>query len=138
MSKTKKETSLALAPGKGFEQPSSEQIAAWKARYGGVYKIVLPEHEVETTEDDPNNPGEKLMKTLPEVTCYLKKPGRKELAYAQSAGAGGKQMLFNEALLNVTWLTGDEIIKNDDDYFVSVGHHLAEMIEIKESRLEKL
>lgn len=93
---------------------SQEQIQEWKSRYGEIYKISVE-----------NN------------VCYLKKPSRKTLGYASTVGKNNP-IKFNEVLLNDCWLAGDEIIKTDDNLFLSVGTKLAELIQIKEAEMEKL
>lgn len=95
--------------------PSPEQIAAWKEIHGTVHKI-----------------------TVEDKVCYLKSPDRKTLEYAQNANQKGGGMKFNEALLNNCWLGGDPEIKTDDAYFLGVGGILAEIIDIKEAKLEKI
>lgn len=117
--------------------PTPEQIAEWKNLYGNVYKITVGQ-ETEWV-DDPDNPEEqKEIVTDPGKTCYLRPPSRKILAYAQTANVRGTQLQFNEALLNGCWLGGDPAIKTNDVYFISIGAHLSNIIEIKESKLEKI
>lgn len=96
-------------------KPTPEQIQEWKDIHGTVYKI-----DVE------------------DKVCYLKPPDRKTLEYAQIANKNGGGMKFNEALLNNCWLGGDPEIKTDDAYFLGVGGVLAEIIDIKEAKLEKI
>ncbi|MDR1120039.1 MAG: hypothetical protein LBM08_03900 [Dysgonamonadaceae bacterium] len=93
---------------------NKEQIDAWKAKHGEVFRI-----QVEGK------------------ACYLKKPGRKTLGYASLAGKENP-LKFNEILLNDCWLDGDEVIKTDDTLFLSVSSKLSELIEVKEAELEKL
>lgn len=93
---------------------TQEQIDAWKAKFENVFKI-----------------------TVDDKVCYLKSPDRKTLSYASAIGTKDP-MKFNEILLKNCWLAGDEEIKTKDSYFMSVSAQLAEIIEIKEAKLEKL
>lgn len=93
---------------------TQEQIDAWKAKFENVFKF-----------------------TVEDKVCYLKSPDRKTLSYASAIGAKNP-MKFNEILLKNCWLAGDEEIKTKDSYFMSVSAQLAEIIEIKEAKLEKL
>ena len=45
---------------------------------------------------------------------------------------------FNEILLNDCFIGGSEKVKTDDGLFLGVSAKLAELIEVKESELEKL
>jgi hypothetical protein len=93
---------------------SKDQLAEWKARYGNIYKI-----------------------TVEDKVCYLRKPSRKALGYASAVGKTNP-IKFNEILLNDCWLGGDEVIKTDDNLFLSASAKLAELIDVKEAELEKL
>jgi hypothetical protein len=97
-----------------MEKITEQQIAAWKQQYGDVYKITVDGRE-----------------------CYLKSPSRKGLGYASQAGQNNP-MKFNEVLLNDCWLGGDEEIKTNDTLFISIGAHLAKIIDVKESEMVKL
>ncbi|GEP52379.1 hypothetical protein FNO01nite_30510 [Flavobacterium noncentrifugens] len=93
---------------------SQEQIDAWKAEHGEVFRIAVDEH-----------------------TAYLKKPGRKAIGYASSIGTKDP-MKFNEIILKACWLAGDEKLQSDDDLFLACGSKLADLIVIKQATLEKL
>lgn len=90
------------------------QIAEWKKKHGDVFKI-----------------------TIEDKVCYLRKPTRKALGYASVAGKDNP-LKFNEVILRDCWLAGDEEIKTDDTLFLSVSSKLTELIQIKETELEKL
>ena len=45
---------------------------------------------------------------------------------------------FNEILLSDCFIGGSEKVKTDDGLFLGVSAKLAELIEVKESELEKL
>jgi len=93
---------------------SQEQIQEWKEKHGDVYKL-----------------------SVEDKTCYLKKPNRKTLSYASTAGAKDP-FKFNEVILAQCWLGGDEEIKTDDMLFLSASSKIGDLIEIKEAELEKL
>ena len=69
--------------------------------------------------------------------CYLKKPTRKVLSLAATAGQHDP-MKYNEVILANCWVDGDEEIKTDDAYFLGVSGVLAELIEVKKASLKKL
>lgn len=93
---------------------TKEQIEAWKVKYGSVFKI-----------------------TVDNRVAYLRSPDRKTMSFASSVGAENP-MKFNEILLKNCWLAGDEEIQTNDNLFMSISAQLAEIIEIKEAKLEKL
>ena len=97
-----------------MKEITTEQIAAWKKKYGAVYEIAVD--------------GKK---------CYLRKPDRKTLSYASAVGTNDP-LKFSEIMLNGCWLGGDEEIKTNDDLFLSVSGKLGELIETKEAELKKL
>lgn len=91
-----------------------EQISAWKAQYVDIWKI-----------------------TVEDKSAILRAPDRKTLSYASSIGTKDP-LKFNEILLQGCWLGGDMEIQTNDSYFISAGQQLAELITVKESKLEKL
>lgn len=91
-----------------------EQIKSWKEKYGSVYELSVE--------------GKK---------AYLRKPDRKTLSYASTAGQTDP-LKFNEVLLKGCWLGGDEEIRTDDELFLSASAKLGELIQIKEAELKKL
>lgn len=95
-------------------QASAEQIASWKQQHKHVYELKV--------ED---------------AICYLRKPSRQELSGA-TVLAASDPMKFNETLLNDCWLGGAEVIKNDDDYFLSASGLLGDLIETKAAELKKI
>ncbi|MDR0266388.1 MAG: hypothetical protein LBJ04_24460 [Sphingobacterium sp.] len=97
---------------------TKEQIAEWKEKYGGVFKIKV--------EDES---GDKV--------CYLKKPSRKVLGMATVAGKDNP-IKFNETVIRECWLGGDEDIKTDDTLFLSASGKIPEIIETRQAELEKL
>jgi len=97
-----------------MKKPTQAQIKEWKAEYGDIFKIAV--------EDK---------------IAYLHSPDRKTLSYATSVG-GKDPLKFNEIILNNCWLDGDEEIKTKDAYFLAVSGKLADIIQVKEAKLEKL
>jgi len=95
-------------------QATAEQIAEWKKKHGEIYKL--------GTADK---------------VCYLKKPGRNELSFA-SRTDGGDPYKWNEAIMSVCWLGGDEEIKTNDDYFLAVSRQLTEIVKVQDSYIKKL
>ena len=93
---------------------SKEEIQKWKEQYGSVFKI-----------------------SVADKVAYLKTPDRKTMSYASTVGAKNP-IKFNEVLLKNCWLGGDEEIQTNDSLFMSVSTQIAEIIEIKEAKLEKL
>lgn len=95
-------------------QATQEQIKAWKDEHGDVYAI-----EVEDS------------------VCYLKKPTKRHLSAANAAGKTDP-FKFNETLIRMLWLGGDEAIRTDDVMFMSVAGVLDELIEVKVAEVKKL
>jgi len=93
---------------------SKEQIAAWKKKYGSVFRIRVEDKE-----------------------AYLRPPTRRDISYATTAGQSDP-IAFNEMILKNCWLGGDEEIMNDDAYFLAASSQLDKLIEIKTATLEKL
>ena len=93
-----------------------EQIQAWKEQHLDVYQIEIPEDN---------------------KVCYLRKPTRTELSYGSKVGAQDP-MKFNEHILNVCWLSGDEEIKTNDSLFLAVSTQLEEVLAFKKAELKKL
>ena len=93
---------------------TAEQIENLKKKHGEVFEI-----EVE------------------DKVCYLKKPNRKALSLAATAGQRDP-MKYNEIILANSWVAGDEEIKTDDAYFLGVSGVLGDLIDIKKANLKKL
>lgn len=88
-------------------QVAPEQVAEWKKEHKLVKEVICDGH-----------------------ICYLHGCGRKVLS-AATVGGGKDPIKFNEILIENLWLGGSEIFKTDDDYFLSVGPILAELIASK-------
>lgn len=71
------------------------------------------------------------------LRCYLKRPTRQAIA-AASAVSGGDKIKYYEVILNNCWILGDEIIKTDIGYFLSLFTQIDKMIGAKECELKKL
>jgi hypothetical protein len=97
-----------------FSEITPEQIASWKEKYGEVYKLAC---------DDK--------------ACIVKLADRKTLSFASASGTKDP-MKFNEMILRGCWLGGDKEILENDNYFISVGQKIAELVQFKKATLEKL
>ena len=91
-----------------------DQIQEWKKTHGQVYALIVDGH-----------------------ICYVRKPKRTELAYAQTLSEKNP-IKSNEVLLKSMWLGGSEAIQNDDEKFFGASGKLSEIISIKEAELVNL
>lgn len=94
-------------------QATPEQIESWKQQYGDIFEI-----HVEGKYG------------------YLKKPDRKTVGYAASVQSN--PIKSNEIILKSCWIAGDDCIKDDDQYFLSVQGMLAPLMEAKQAEIKKL
>ncbi|WP_395974271.1 hypothetical protein [Chryseobacterium cucumeris] len=92
----------------------ADQIEAWKKQHGEISAIIID--------------GK---------IAFLKKPDRRTLGFASTAGQKDP-MKFNEIILENCFLGGDEDIKNDDSLFLAASAKIVELIEVKEAELLKL
>lgn len=97
-----------------MEKLTKEQVEALKKKHGEIFEI-----EVE------------------DKVCYLKKPSRKVLSLAATAGQHDP-MKYNEVILANCWVEGDEEIKTEDAYFLGISGVLSDLIEVKKATLKKL
>lgn len=97
-----------------MERTMEEQIREWKNKYGSVFELSVDGRR-----------------------AYLRKPDRKTLSYASTAGQTDP-LKFNEVLLKGCWLGGDEEIRTDDELFLAASAKLGELIQVKEAELKKL
>ena len=95
-------------------QATTEQINAWKEQHGDIFAFKVDGH-----------------------ICYLRKPTRRDLSFASSAGKKDP-LKFNESLLRDCWLGGSEAIRCDDDKFMGASGLLEKIIPDAEAELEKL
>ena len=95
-------------------QATVAEIDDWKKRHGDIYAIKVDGH-----------------------VCYLRKPTRRDLSFASSAGKKDP-LKFNETLLRDCWLGGSEAIRRDDDKFMGASGVLDKIIPDAEAELEKL
>ncbi len=95
-------------------EATREQIKEWKSKYSQLFAIIVDGH-----------------------ICYLRKPDRKILGYASTAGKTDP-LKFNEAILNNCFVGGSEAIKTDDDLFIAAGARLGDIIQVKEAELVNL
>lgn len=97
-----------------FSEITPDQIAAWKEQHGEIFKLAC--------EDK---------------ACIVKLADRKTLSFASASGTKDP-MKFNEMILKGCWLGGDIEILENDNYFISVGQKIAELVKFKTATLEKL
>ena len=95
-------------------QATVAEIDEWKKRHGDIYAIKVDGH-----------------------VCYLRKPTRRDLSFASSAGKKDP-LKFNETLLRDCWLGGSEASRRDDDKFMGASGVLDKIIPDAEAELEKL
>lgn len=95
-------------------QATPDQIAEWKKKYGKVFGIKVDGH-----------------------IAYLKKPDRKVLGYASTAGKNDP-IKFNEVVINNCFIGGSEAVKTEDDLFFGASSMLTELIQVKEAELVNL
>jgi hypothetical protein len=95
-------------------EATPEQIAMWQARYGTVFVVII--------ED---------------AVCYLHKPDRKVISAAATLGQSDP-MRFNEVLIENCWISGDERIKTDNDYFFALVEKAEELLKFKTAEIKKL
>ena len=91
-----------------------EQISEWKKKHGSIFEL-----------------------TVEDKSCILRKPAIKDLSAASAVGQKDP-FAYNRVILKNCWLTGDEEIKTNEDYFLAAGGKLSEIIEVKESEIKKL
>ena len=91
---------------------TADQINAWKEQHGEVFAIKVNGH-----------------------VCYLRKPTRRELSFATTAGKNDP-LKFNETLLRGCWLGGSEAIRRDDDKFMGASGVLDKIVPYAEAELE--
>ena len=95
-------------------QATVAEIDEWKKSHGDIYAIKVDGH-----------------------VCYLRKPTRRDLSFASSAGKKDP-LKFNETLLRDCWLGGSEAIRRDDDKFMGASGVLDKIIPDAEAELENL
>ena len=95
-------------------QATVAEIDEWKKRHGDIYAIKVDGH-----------------------VCYLRKPTRRDLSFASSAGKKDP-LKFNETLLRDCWLGGSEAIRRDDDKCMGAAGGRDKILPDAEAELEKL
>ena len=94
---------------------NKEQIDKWKKEHKRVHKLEIEGH-----------------------VGFLKHPNRNVLGLAMSYSSQGNNVKFAECLFENCWLGGDEILRNDDDFFISCIPQLSEIVVIKEGKLTRV
>lgn len=69
--------------------------------------------------------------------AYIKEPNRNETDYVMSQGQNGP-LAMSEALIEVCWVGGDESLKEDKKFIVSVMGSVDEIIGISSLKLKNL
>ena len=95
-------------------KPTQEEIAKLKAEHGEIFML-----------------------TVEDKACIMKTPSRKTLSYASVAGEKDP-LKFNEVMLKQCFVVGDPEIRDDDKYFLGASTQMKDLIQVKESKLEKL
>lgn len=91
---------------------TKKRIEELKAKHGDIYQI-----------------------TIDEYSCILRKPNRRDLSYI---AAVKNPMQMNETLMKQLWVDGDDIIMQNDEYFLSAVQKLNELFVIREAEIKKL
>lgn len=96
--------------------------------------------ESKTRTDWPKEAMYKITIDGTDKSCYLKKLPRPTLEAVLGLVAGRSKPEFvraGEIILNSCWISGDEEIKTNDDYFLAACFSAYEVIELKTATLEK-
>lgn len=110
---------------------TKEQIAEWKKAYGDVYEISVPNLNHKGQEVIPG--GKK------EYRAIFKKPGKQTVSYAiRNSGGMNDPIKFNESIVLMTFMEGDEEIKNHMPLFNAAADQLQDEIEQVEAKKKKL
>lgn len=115
-----------------IDNPSDEQIEAWKKEHGTIYTIEVAE-EPESFEVDMV-PLE--FEELPKLTGYLKKPDRVIMNYAL-ATMNRDMIAAGKAVLKNCWLGGDLRLMTEKGYSETAGMEAIQLVEVYRSRLKK-
>lgn len=97
------------------QEVTPEVIKSWKAQYGEISQFKC--------EDK---------------VAYFKKPDRKALSYATTAGGSKDPFKFNEIILNNCFIGGDKEVIENDEYFLTINGFVSNLIEVKTYELVKL
>ncbi len=92
---------------------TAEQIAAWKAKYGKIFKAVVDGH-----------------------MGYLRPPNRNEVAYATQMQ--NNPIRSNEYILKSCWLGGSMVIQTDDALFFGIQGQLGRLVQVKAGEVSEL
>lgn len=94
---------------------TNEQIEAWKAKYGDVFKA---------------NSGEE--------TAYFRKPTRVELSYAMTLQQQNKTLEFLEHLFKSCFIDGSRAFIEKTDYMLGAASLAEKLVEVKQVEVKKL
>lgn len=129
-----------------ISNPTPEQIKEWKALYGKVHELEVPEKYITADkrefddEEEAKDHAAEMVEGKREVEtvsakCWLKSPSRKVIDMATTV-AGKSPMKFGEIILKNCWLGGDMRIQTDDDLFMAANGILGDLIKIKSAKLK--
>lgn len=71
-----------------------------------------------------------------DLIAYLKRPSRKQLAYAMTL-AQTDPLGMTEEILKSGWLEGDEELQTEDKYFLSISSQIDALIETTHVAIKK-
>lgn len=111
--------------------PTKEQIQEWKKAYGEVYEV---------TVKNEDQKGNKIIASgKNEYISYHKKIGKKTLSFASQRSNGlSDPIKFNEAIVQSTFLAGDEEVKSTNEFVNAAADQLQEFIQQAEAKIKKL
>lgn len=119
------------------QQATPEQIAAWKAEHGEIFKLYDQVAESDLFDLDED---EAPAQTGGVRYLYVRKPTDLILELAakrvEKEKKGGKR--FTELVLKNIWLAGHRDFLSDSGAMMSIGKKIEELLGIVEVELEKL
>jgi len=98
-----------------MKNATTEQIAAWKEQYGGVWEFPV---------DDK--------------ICYLRDPKMTDFKRAMTAMQRDGDIAFGEEMLSALFIDGDLEIRNNDDYFLPARKKLINFFEYDDAEITPL
>lgn len=91
-----------------------EQIEAWKAEHGAVFRFKSAEYD---------------------KSAYFRKPTRKDMSFISGVTDPTE---FNAMLLKLCFLAGDIEIQTNDDIFLGLGEDIIALVQFAKTEVEKL
>lgn len=93
-------------------EPTAEQVAQWKSKHREIYVY----------EAD----GKK---------CWIRKPTRNDISIA--AIESPELLKRREIIVNMCWLAGDDVLRNEDKYFYGIANVIDQAMEVVQGKLKK-